>query len=64
MWSLIITAIAICSVAALYAWAAYRWQEQREEALVEQTEVESEALQPVDGSDWELEYLMTADYAR
>lgn len=65
MWSLSITAVAICSVTALYLWALYCWRGVREEENVER-DARTERFGPrgVDGSGFEFEYLMTADYPR
>lgn len=64
MLSVIITLVAIASVAALYIWAFYGWREERGEQADPHSEVELASPVPVEGSDWELEYLLTADYAR
>lgn len=63
MWSLIITTIAIASIATLYVGAVYVWREQRD-ARTNDDELQIGRPMPIEGSDWELEYLLTSDYAR
>lgn len=63
MWMLAITATAIASVVALYLWGAYRWRDERIEKVEEESETDRRPRE-VDGSGFELEYLMTAEYKR
>lgn len=65
MWSITIaaTAIAVASVASLYLWGAYRWRSERAEKEGRQDD-EIESPKSLDGSGFELEYLMTAEYQR
>ena len=62
MWIAFITIIAVASVTTLYLWEGYRWRITREDS--EDERAGAIAPKPVEGSDWETEYLLTADYGR
>ena len=62
MWIACITIIAVVSVTTLYLWEGYRWRLDRGES--DQEAAATIAPKPVEGSDWESEYLLTADYGR
>lgn len=65
MWSIPITAtaIAVASIVALYAWGAYRWRSEHAEKQGRR-DADIDMPKSVDGSGFELEYLMTAEYQR